>query len=254
MNVPTQAFIRLMKTESEHRAGTAVSTSDEPHFDGREMAMVHRMFRRESLLAADVVRRVECCDTSRARIVAAHLRLIGTVLHHHHTAEDELVWPLLEERAPAQVSEHVLCVVDQHRRVDVAHAAVEAELVEWSRRATEESRDRLAYALERLTVSLIEHMDYEEEYVVPVMEEHIGIIEWNEIVAGMTGGLDPGELLLMLGMTMYEGDSDIIDNTIANMPPEVRVGIRATAALAYADHAQLIHGSATPPRSTEIQK
>jgi len=216
--------------------------------------MIHRMFRREFVLAVDVVRRVDCCDTSRARIVAAHLRFIGGALHHHHTGEDELVWPLLEERARTQVSEHVLSVVDQHRQVDVAHAEVDGELTEWSRRATAESRDRLASALERLAVSIIDHMDYEEEYVVPVMEEHIGITEWNEIVAGMTGGLDPGELLLMLGMTMYEGDSDIIDNTIANMPPEVRVGIRGTAALAYADYAQLIHGNATPPRSSEVQR
>jgi hypothetical protein len=131
-------------------------------------------------------------------------------------------------------------------------AEVDAHLAAWSFRATEDSRERLAAALERLAAALIEHMDYEERHIVPAMEPHIGLVEWNQIVQVMTAGLDPSSALLVLGMSMYEGESDIIDQTIENMPPEMRAGIRGTAALAYAEHAQLIHGSATPPRSTEI--
>ena len=53
---------------------------------------------------------------------------------------------------------------------------------------------------------------------------------------------------------MYEGESDIIENTIANMPPEMRAGIRGAAAVAYAEHAHLVYGTATPLRSTEIRR
>jgi iron-sulfur cluster repair protein YtfE (RIC family) len=216
------------------------------------MAMVHRMFRREFLLAGGVVRHVACGDTRHAHMVAAHLRLINSTLHHHHSGEDQYVWPLLEMRAPSQVSEHVLRVMAQHRRVDAEQAEVDVELPVWSCSATADSRDRLAAALDRLAASVIKHMDYEELHVVPVMETHIGLAEWNQIVQTMTAGLDPGNALLVLGMSMYEGESDIIEHTIENMPPEMRAGIRGTAALAYAEHAQLVHGSATPPRSTEI--
>ena len=248
------AFMRLMDIRSERQLGAKAFTSDGNHFDGREMAMVHRMFRREFLLAAGVVRRVACGDMSRARIVAAHLRFVGATLHHHQSGEDRYIWPLLETRAPSQLSEHVLCVVEQHRRVDAVHAEVDRELAIWSCRANADSRNRLAAALDRLAASLVDHMDYEEKHVVPVMEAHIGLGEWNQIVQAMTAGLDPSDALLVLGMTMYEGESDIIEHTIANMPPEVRAGIRGTAALDYADHAQLVHGSATPPCSTEIRQ
>lgn len=55
----------------------------------------------------------------------------------------------------------------------------------------------------------------------------------------------------MFGMTMYEGDPEIVDAAILNMPDEIRSIIRRTAAQAFATHAENIHGTATPPRSKE---
>jgi len=236
--------------------GAAVSVSGVGRFDGREMCMVHRMFRREFGLAASVVRQVSCGDSRRAHSVAAHLRFIGTTLHHHHGGEDRYVWPLLERRAPVQASAHVVAVMEQHRRVGVVQAAVDAELPIWSCGPSADSGERLADALERLAVVLAEHMDYEERYVVPLMEAHIGLDEWNEIVQAIREGVqrNPSDMMLVLGMMMYEGEKDVVDNTIANMRPEVGAGIRCTAALAYAEHAQYIHGSATPPTSTQLQR
>jgi hypothetical protein len=155
------AFMRLMDSKREHHSASTISPSDEAHFDGREMAMVHRMFRREFLLAGGVARQVDCSDTTRAHSVAAHLKLISSTLHHHHSGEDRYVWPLLESRAPAELSAHVQCVLQQHRRVDAVQAEVDEHVAAWSSLATEDSRERLAAALEQLAAALIEHMDYE---------------------------------------------------------------------------------------------
>jgi iron-sulfur cluster repair protein YtfE (RIC family) len=223
------------------------------HFDGREMAMVHRMFRREFLLAPGVVRQVAGGDSGRAQAVAAHLALIISTLHHHHAGEDEHVWPLLQQRAPVSVSWHVLRVEEQHRQVESAIKKVTESLARWRRDPTADLREQLAVELETLVGFLVDHMDYEETYVVPVMESHIGIDEWNEIVQSMVGGLNPDEMSLVLGMNMYEGDRDIIDDTIANMPPEAREMIRTTAVEAYAEHAQRVYGTATPPRGAGVR-
>ena len=71
---------------------TVDSVSVHGHF-GREMAMVHRMFRREFLLAPEVVQRVGAGDVRRAHTVAGHLRFISATLHHHHSGEDRYIWP-----------------------------------------------------------------------------------------------------------------------------------------------------------------
>lgn len=218
------------------------------------MVMVHKMFRRELQLAPDLVRQVACGDITRARDVAAHLRLISATLHHHHAGEDRYVWPLLAQRAPSEVSAPLLCALGQHREIDAVQAEVEGEIPVWSFRVTEQSRARLADALDRLTAAATNHMEYEERHLVPLMEQHIGMTEWNEIVRAMTGGIDPGQAPLVLGMSMYEADPDIIEHTIVNMPPQLRAGIRCAAALAYAEHAQAIHGTPTPLRSTEIRR
>src|SRR2546428_335868 len=69
-------------------------------FDTREMVVVHSLFRREFRLAGDLVRRVEAGDARRIAVVGRHLDLLGRTLHHHHVTEDELLWPLLLDRAP----------------------------------------------------------------------------------------------------------------------------------------------------------
>jgi iron-sulfur cluster repair protein YtfE (RIC family) len=227
--------------------------SDGSHFDGREMAMVHRMFRREFLLAPAVVRQVAGGDAGRAHAVAAHLELIISTLHHHHAGEDEHVWPLLQQRAPVDVSWHVLRVEEQHRQVDTATKKVAESLARWRRDPTADRREQLAVELETLVGFLVDHMDYEETHVVPVMESHIGIDEWNEIVQSMVGDLIPDQMSLVLGMNMYEGDQDIIDDTIANMPPEAQDMIRSAAVEAYAEHAQRVYGTATPPRGAGVR-
>ena len=63
--------------------------------DTRDMNTVHTFFRREFRLVGGVIRGVPDGDVDRARVVADHLAYIGRSLHHHHTAEDELEWPLL---------------------------------------------------------------------------------------------------------------------------------------------------------------
>ena len=83
------------------------------------------------------------------------------------------------------------------------------------------------------------------------MERYITAAEFIEIVRKGAAEADPNELALGFGMLMYEGDPDIIDRAIVTMAAEVRPVIKTVAAQAFADQSQRIHGTATPPRSTE---
>jgi hypothetical protein len=51
---------------------------------------------------------------------------------------------------------------------------------------------------------------------------------------------------------MYEGDPHSIDQFIAAMPTDARPDIRQLAAPTFADYSQRVHGTATPPRSTDL--
>lgn len=227
-------------------------TSSEAHFDGREMLMLHNMFRREFTLMPRLVRDVAAGDAARTQIVADHIAVVSTVLHHHHQGEDEQVWPLLLERTRNEAAPILELMEHQHKEIENTVSEADTATLVWRASAASPDRDALADALDRLLPGLTAHMRTEEEHVVPLMERHITAAEWNQMLQAQTADVDPAGLPLSFGMVMYEGDPEIVDAAIANMPPEAQPVIRKLAADAFAAHSERVHGTATPPRSTEL--
>ena len=68
-----------------------MNVEEQLHFDGREMLMVHDVFRREFALMPAVVRGVAVGDHNRAQIVTDHIELRGALparpWHTHPTAQ-----------------------------------------------------------------------------------------------------------------------------------------------------------------------
>jgi iron-sulfur cluster repair protein YtfE (RIC family) len=226
----------------------------ERHFDAREMLMVHNMFRREFLLAAGLVRRVIEGDDERAKTVGGHLEFMTNALHTHHGFEDRLIWPMLRERCPEDAIPDIARVADQHAALESGIAEVTESLAAWRCDAAADPRDRLASALDRLLPNLLQHMDFEEEYVVPVMAKHITKQEWDTLLQVVAADLPAPDMPLEFGMMMYEAEPEIVELAVCNMPDEMRTAIRQTAAQSFAEHSRRVHGTATPLRSSEIRR
>ena len=77
---------------------TDVFTSDGV-IDTHEMVVIHRAFRRESRLLGELIAKVPDGDTERAATLGRHLKWYEAGLTNHHHGEDELLWPLLYQRA-----------------------------------------------------------------------------------------------------------------------------------------------------------
>jgi hemerythrin-like domain-containing protein len=226
--------------------------NEQPHFDGSDMLMMHDMFRREFALMPGLVGGVAAGDHDRAQIIGDHIEGVSTVLHHHHIGEDGNIWPLLLDRCGESVAPLVGLMEDQHQRVATLVGEVDEVLTIWRGSATIESREALVEALDRLIPALKEHLSAEEDRVVPLMEQHITAAEWDETFKKESAHVDPEQLPLVFGMLMYEGDPESIEHAIVILPAETRTVIKQLAAPTFADHSQRVHGSATPPRSTEL--
>jgi deazaflavin-dependent oxidoreductase (nitroreductase family) len=151
----------------EHNPATAARTE--------EMAVIHRIFRRGFPEIARLVRRTPPSATARAGAIAAHLDFLLNSLHHHHTGEDENVWPLLLERAAPQ-AELIDRMEQQHATVADRSARVRTELESW--RVAPGDGEALATALDEFADALVEHLDDEEANVVPLLRVHITADEW----------------------------------------------------------------------------
>ena len=87
---------------------------------------------------------------------------------------------------------------------------------------------------------------------MPLLEQHISAAEWDALVQKGSADADPAQLPLLFGMLMYEGDPEIIERALAAMPADARPVIAALAAQTFAEHSRAVHGTPTPPRSTEL--
>ncbi|MFI7602080.1 hemerythrin domain-containing protein [Actinoplanes sp. NPDC049681] len=187
------------------------------------MVLVHRVFRRELQLLPALVRAVPAGDVARAEVVGAHLHSIATALHHHHSGEDQLLWPLLLERAV----EHT----DLIRRMEAQHDSLHQPLARiaelnprWRRLAAAADRDELADVLDRASASVDEHLTDEEELLLPLVPEFVTQREWDALGKHGRDGTPKGKpLLLFLGAILEDATPAERQRFLGQMPPPVRL-------------------------------
>jgi hemerythrin-like domain-containing protein len=227
--------------------------TNEPYADVREMYMAHTMFRREFGLLPELIDDVDAADAVRARIIAQHFELIQTVLAHHHHAEDEYLWPRILQRAGSEGGRVVAAMEAQHREIDKAIADLEAILPGWRETGERAQGAALADAARRLTPLLAEHLTAEEEQALPLVGRFVTAAEWGEMVAAGGAGIAPEQMPLLFGFMTYEGDPEVVQLAIDQMPPEIRAVLPVLAGNAFAQHATVVYGTATPAKSSELR-
>jgi hypothetical protein len=220
--------------------------TDRPLLDTREMLVVHSLFRRELRLAGGLVRRVPAGDVRRAAVVATHLELVEQVLHHHHTSEDELLWPKLLDRVGDELAPVVELMEAQHEQVDELLRRIAVDRPAWAAEPTTARGEELAVLYDRLYEGLAEHLEAEENRVLPLVARCITEAEWAELGEAGRGGIPRKHMALVFGMLMHDGDPEVVATMLAPAPLPVRVLVPRLGRRAFRKHAVAVHGTATP--------
>jgi hemerythrin-like domain-containing protein len=190
--------------------------------DTHDMVVVHRLFRREFRLLPRLVRSVRPGDTARARRVNQHAKEILTALHHHHTGEDQLLWPRLAERAP--LSEQLVTRMEtQHERLALLLGTVQVSLGRWSKTANGIEQRKLCGILDQVSKALDEHLAEEEREILPLVEQHFTVAEWEQLGERGTPPLRKSRLLVMLGYILEDASPEERRQFLARVPLPARV-------------------------------
>jgi len=200
--------------------------------DVRDMYVVHRVFRREFALIPRLVRTVVPGDTARAGVVAGHARLVLAGLDMHHTGEDALLWPRLLERA-APSADLVHRMEGQHHRVEECIARLSEALTRWEDEARPAVSDEVADGFDELRVALLEHLDDEERYILPLAERHITPQEWAGLGEHGMAKVKKAELPILFGAILEEATPDERTMMLGLVPAPVRVLLRTVFAWKY---------------------
>jgi hypothetical protein len=121
------------------------------------MRRIHRFFLWAYDEAPGLVRSVRAGDTARAAYVGEVLGNFDKVLHIHHEGEDLLMYPQLEQRAPA-CALHVGQMLQQHRQVTQRLEVIELARLRWMSTADQEQGAELAARYEDLSAIFKVHL------------------------------------------------------------------------------------------------
>lgn len=211
--------------------------------DTRDMLVVHTALLRELRLAPGLVERAPA--GGRRRRIGEHLDFVLGMLTHHHHGEDRLLWPKLTARIPQQLAGLIATMEDQHTQVEQRIGAVRDALAEW-RGDDATAGDTLSAALRRLHEVVAEHLDAEEQQVLPLAALHLTAAEWREIGESGVESIPLSRRPLVFGMLMYEGDPAVLKSMLAVAPAVPRRLVPLIGPRIYARHCRRVHGTATP--------
>ena len=194
--------------------------------DTHDMIVVHRVFRRESDLMPTLIQAVPDGDTARAEVLAQAFSDYQLGLHLHHTGEDELVWPLLLARVDLE-ADMVLRMETQHEVVAGTLAEASRRMPDWRSAPSAATAAPLVSALTEHRAALLEHLHDEEEYILPLIEEHLTVAEWARLGQRFAEEVPKDKMLFFLGMILEDADPAERQAMMANLPAPARFVWRA---------------------------
>ncbi|MDR7279592.1 hemerythrin domain-containing protein [Catenuloplanes atrovinosus] len=192
--------------------------------DTWEMVMAHRLYRREFRILPAIIRGIPDGDHTRAALVGDHLDMVTTMLHHHHEAEDELLWPIMLDRVGLH-ADVVHRMESQHERLEGLLDRLGELNARWRATATAEVRDELADVLAQASPALDEHLDDEERDLLPLVPPHVSQQEWDALNARARGA-GPKDLrtaFAALGAMLEDATPEEQRRFLAELPPPVRL-------------------------------
>ena len=190
--------------------------------DVRDMAIIHKTFRAAFDESAGLVRAAPTPSAARVTFVADHIDFGIGMLHHHHAAEDTLLYPLLVERAPDQaaVTDEV---AGEHKLVQTAIEATSSACGAWRSRPSRETAEALAVSLDTLNAVLQPHLDDEEQKVVPLAAVTLTQAEWDAIGEHARAAIPRNKMAVAFGMVLEPLDEDDKAYLKRQLPAPVRL-------------------------------
>jgi len=196
-----------------------------PGCDTHDMVVVHRAFRREFALLPRMVRAVPPGDFAQVGVICTHAREMITMLHHHHTGEDELLWPRLRERVEIDAD-----LVDraeaQHEVISRLMAELDDALRRFAETADPRSGSELASVLDQVSIALNEHLEEEEKLILPIVAVTLSVAEWEQLAEAGMASMSKPRLLVLLGHILEDADEQERAAFLEHVPLPARIGYR----------------------------
>ena len=141
--------------------------------------LFHTALRRDLARTLDTLAATEIRSPRQRRALTQHLGLVLDLLHHHHTGEDQGLWPLVRRRAP-DLAAQLDMMEAEHAAVAGAIDSTRAAAIRYSHDPTS-AGDDLTNAVRTLQATLLPHLDHEETEVMPRVMRALSRQDWSAL-------------------------------------------------------------------------
>src|SRR3984885_7387284 len=197
--------------------GGSTMTLDTNAIDVSDMFAVHQALRDSLSAAPRLVAGIDADDEARSALVSSFYDNVIAFLHAHHEGEEALIFPLLRERCPGQL-EMIDTVAAQHRDVDEL-VTKSVELLEGWSAGDAAAKDGCAQSLGALGQRMREHLDDEEQQLLPLCATNLTEQEWGALPGHALGSFTGDKVWLILGLIREHMTDEHRAEMLAHMPP-----------------------------------
>lgn len=159
----------------------------------------------------------DASDSSRVAAVASFCGNLLEYVHVHHGAEDELVYPRLEQRG-ADALDSIVRVWSGHRLLQAPMTRVGEAIDQWRTGVADDSAAALSGALSTFLDLLTSHCRDEEEVILPLASRYLSQSEWEEMLPYERQNYRADKPWLVLGLTLESCDEDQRRALLARLP------------------------------------
>lgn len=216
-----------------------------PLADTDDMVGLHRVFRQALSDAVQHIASVQPGDTMRADLVRSYFDNVLRLLHAHHHGEDLLLTPRLLQRRPEQ-ADIITAVAAQHQKVDAGLQRVTPLITAWAANPSAHAAATLCEAMTELDPQLREHLDAEENNVLPIAAQCITAPEWNEMPEHGLRSFDGDKIWLVLGLISEQQSPERRAEMAERLPTPLAQMWNNGGAQQFADFIDTLRSSKAP--------
>jgi hemerythrin-like domain-containing protein len=160
-------------------------------------------------------------DSERVGVIGSFYENVIEFLHVHHTGEDELIYPVLEERCAESRSE-LERINDQHKLLLAPMDAGRSAVAAWRTTPSSENAQAVIDAIASIGDPLRPHLAEEETVLLPIASKWMSPDEFGRLPGHHMMSFRADKPWLMLGLVREQLDQEHRDVMLAGMPPEMR--------------------------------
>lgn len=157
------------------------STAEVPDILG--MAIAHRVMLRDLDRTTGIAMAMADGGVSmsrpRVRALVRYLGLLGESIHHHHRAEDDILWPVIEKRAGSHID--LTPLTEDHEALDPKLDSLGVAVAHFAAEPTQRTAAVVASRLMDMRLMLHEHIAEEERDTFPVIRRYLSVDDWKDV-------------------------------------------------------------------------